>query len=267
MEQLPCDCLRTIFNFIKDKDYINATSISKYFRHVIKYNLKIMTEQYKLSKLTWAKHFYVFTNILYDYILINPHQIPNTIIEITFFDEFNTIFDKLYEFKHLKKINVGMFYCDTLTYKNFLNISNKQELVMTIITNKVFANLFNTYSQQLYYNIKTNWFSNNFKLKFDANYEWYERLQAIIKHTRDAYELDFTLINSINRSINKFDENEFYYYKGNVVLISNDYDNYVNFLKFHIDKILGYLIKLKSVVCEKNERIRIEFYGDGNKLQ
>ncbi len=266
MELLPCDCLGVIYSFIRDKDYINFTSTSKYFHSLIKYNLKIMTNQHKLSKLTWAKHFYFFTNILYDFILMNSAQIPSTITEITFFDEFHANFDELREFKHLKKIHIGMFYWD-LSYNNFPNILNKQELVMTIITNKVFACLFSTYPLQLYVNIKNNWFLNKFKQMFQLNYDMYKRFQTVIKHTNDIYQLDFNLMNSINRCINTMDENEIYYFKKDVLEISNDYPNYLKFLVFHIDLILEYLTKLKIMVCERNEKIRIEFYGEGDKLQ
>ncbi len=262
MELLPCDCLQIICYYIKDKDFVNFISISKYFRSLIKYNLKIMTNQHKLSKITEVKDIYVFTNILYDLVNFDITIIPNTIAEITFCDEFNEPFDELCNFKHLTKINVGMYYCKSLC-DNIVNLTNEKELVMTIITNKVLASLFR-YDTQSLYNKLNNGTIFCFKQIYDSSYNNYVRLQTAIK-INVTYQVDFMLHSSINNNINPTNEHELRYFKNSALEISDDYENFMEFLAFHIDKMLEYLMKLKFIICEKNEKIRYEFVASGDK--
>ncbi len=262
MDILPCDCLRIIFSFIKDKDFINFISTSKYFNFLIKYNLKIMTDQHKLSKIENVKNIYVFTNILYDFICFYPKRIPHTITEMMFHDNFyeenKVTNDELSKFKHIRKINFGMYYCKcNFIYDNILDETNKKELVMTLITNKVFSCYF---SRGREYDVLVNfWNIEGFKTTYTRVLCKYKALQTISKNTNSICKLSLNLTDSINGCINKRDENEFRYFKNNIVEISNDYDNYLNFLIFHIDKMLEYMIKFKNIVCEKYETIRIEF--------
>ncbi len=265
MELMPCDCLRIICSFIKDRDYINFISTSKYFHSLIKYNLKIMTGQHKLSKISNVKDTYVFTNILYDFICFYPERIPHTITEITFCDKFNeesyVTNNELYKFKHIRKINVGMYYCKcNFMYGDILDTINKKEFAMTIITNRVFGDNFMRPRQ--YDEIIASCYLKKFKRMYTQVFCRYQSLQMTIEFDNGIYLLGFDLINSINRCINKMDENEYCYYKKDTLGISNDYDNYKEFLVFHINLILEYLVKLKNMVCEKHEKIRIEFLED-----
>ncbi len=262
MDQLPCDCLRIIFNFVKDKDYINVTSTLKYFHSLIKYNLKIMTNQHSLSKINKVKDIYVFTNILYDFMCFYPQHIPQTIIKLTFCDNFlddNCVTsEQIYKFKHLRKINIGMYYCNCkFIHDNILDVVNKKELTMTLITNRVFRDIFPRSTS--HDKIIDDCFLRKFKRRYIENFDKYQSSQLLIENPNGIYQLTYGLIDSINRCINKENENEMCYSKKDIVGIANDYDNYYKFLVFHINKILEYLLKLKSMVCEKYEDIRLEF--------
>ncbi len=263
MERLPRDCLTIICNLINDKDYVNFTSISKYFRSLIKHNVKIMTNQHKLSKIIKVKNIFVFTNILYDYKNFDVTKIPHTITEITFCDEFNETFDKLCKFKYLTKINIGMYYHKSLC-DNMHNITNIKEIAIIIITNSVFANLFHCNPRYLYANINSGDFLNRFKTTYDIIYNRYITLQTRIKNNL-AYQIDFVLLRSINMNIDVTNEYELCYFKNNILEISEDYENYMSFLTFHIDKVLEYLTKLKFTVCENHEKIRRKFVASGDK--
>ncbi len=257
MELLPCDCLKTICNFIKDKDYINFVSSSKYFHSLIKYNLKIIKEQYKLSKIIEVKDIYVFTNILYDFMIFEPTQIPHTITEITFRHNFDQPIDELCEYQYLTKINIGMYYSDSkLLYDNFSGKINKKELVMTIITNRVFASLFNLDTRNLCNLLNANnCFLRKFKEIYSEYHDRYTGFQYYIKKVEDIWGLNDSWMIPINRCINIENEYELCYFKRDPLELINkgDFIDYLNFLKWHIDKILEYFVKLKNIMCDKYE--------------
>ncbi len=266
MELLPCDCLKIICEFIKDKDFINFISSSKYFRSLIKYNLKIMTEQYKISKIADVKNVYVFVNILYDLANFYVIRIPDTITEITFCDGFDGKLDELCNFKHLTKINIGMYYWNKISYDILPNIINKKEIAMTRITNNVFAKLFNFDTTQYYVKFD-NLFLDSFKQVYNMNYDRYKKEQTEIGTIIDTWDLDFNIVQLINKSINKPNNYEFCYYKKTINDMENDFDNYMELWKFHINKIMDYLIKLKNIICDKHEKIRNEFLEDTNCIK
>ncbi len=251
MEQLPCDCLRTIFNFIKDKDYINVISTSKYFRSLTKYNLKIMTDQYKLGKIIKVKNIFVFTNILYDYKNFDVTKIPHTITEITFCDEFNESFDKLCKFEHLTKINVGMYYYKSPSYDKFPDKINKHEILITIICNRVLSKLF-SFNEKLYDNLNNSLLLIGFEYLYNSNYTLYEKTQIQIKNNCEI--INCTIIFGISSSINVLNDYEVSYLKKNMDMIY-EYGNYINFVGEHVDKILEYLVKLKKTICDKHGNI------------
>ncbi len=266
MELLPCDCLKIICEFIKDKDFINFVSSSKYFHFLIKYNLKIMTEQYKISKISDVKNVYVFINILYDLANFYVIRIPDTITEITFCDGFDGKLDELCNFKHLTKINIGMYYWNKISYDILPNIINKKEIAMTRITNNVFAKLFNFDTTQYYVKFD-NLFLDSFKQVYNMNYNRYKKEQIEIGDIIYTWDLDFNIVQLINKSINKSNDYEFCYYKKTINDIENDFDNYMEFWKFHINKIMDYLIKLKNIICDKHEKIINEFLENTNHVK
>ncbi len=253
MELLPCDCLKLICNFIRDKDFIHLILSSKYLYSLIKYNLKIMTEQHKLSKMNNVKDIYVFTHILYDLTNFDHTKIPHTIIEITFCDEFNEKFNELCNFKNLNKINIGMHYSNKQLLNNFSDTINKKEIAKTMISNRVFMSLFNNVNNKL------DWFAINFKHMYDSAYNNYNELKTKIENAKIPAHLDFILVSTVNTYINKENKYEFHYYRKNIKQIIDGFDDYVEFLKFHIDMILKNLTKLKNTMCEKHENIRNEF--------
>ncbi len=263
MELLPHDCLQVICSFIRDREFINFASTSKYFNSLIKNNLKIMTNQHKLSKITNVKDIYIFTNILYDLVNFDFTQIPHIITEITFCDEFNETFDELANLKYLKKINIGMYYGKSLC-NNINNLTNQKELVMTIITNKVLKKLFNCDTTGLYVNLDDIYFLTSFRTIYSYSYNNYMALQEEIK-TNNVYQLDFITLMKINIIINTTNEHELRYFKNNFAEVSDDYENYMEFLTFHASKMLEYLVKLKFLICEKHENIRYDFVASGDK--
>ncbi len=274
MEFCPCDCLKIICESINDSDFINLILCSKYLYSLRKYNLKtIMTGKYKLSKIEHVKNMYVFTNIFYDFLKLDTSQIPNTIKEITFCDNFNETINELYDFKNLTKINIGMYYYNDELFCDMPNtITTKKELAMTIITNRVFGNMFNIDTRNLDNNINNKWFLNNFKRMYDSNYKKYKNMKVTVSEIRTVFDLrnfDFNFIHDINRCINKSNFREIYYFKRSMLELSKDNTEYFEFLEFHIDKILDYLIKLKNTICENHEKIRIDFFVEvkGDKVE
>ncbi len=264
MELCPCDCLKIICDSINDRDFINLLLSSKYLYSLQKYNLKIMMmEQHKLSKIENVKCMYVFTNIFYDFIKLDCILIPDKIREITFRDNFNETFNELYNFKHLTKINIGMYYYNDQLFCEMPNmIINKNELAMTVITNRVFANLFNIDINLLRNNFNNKWFLNNFKRMYDSNYGKYEKMRAMVKNIKNVYDLchfDVNYIYIINLCINKSNEYELYYFRKSMLELLEDSTGYFEFMEFHIEKILDYLIKLKNTICENHVKNRIEF--------
>ncbi len=255
MELLLYDCLGIICNFIKDKDFINFISTSKYFNSLIKYNLKIMTEQHKLSKIIRVKSIYIFTNILCENLNPKYASIPHTITEITFNDKFNGTLDGLCNFKYLTKINIGMHYCKKIFYDNFADTLNKKELAMTIISNKVFANMFNFDIKQLqiYINMYGIRVSDDLKQNCDLCFKLYKNAQmqlvSITKNTINKSMVLLNIINKINKSIDMSNNYESCYHK--IFISAVPYD-YIKFLEFHIDKILNYLIKIENIISGKS---------------
>jgi hypothetical protein len=259
MELLPCDCLRIICYDIDDKDFINLISSSKHlYSHRI-YKLKILINKYNLSEILCFNNIFVFSNIVYDLINFEPSIIPQTVIEITFLYDCNEKVNELCNFKHLTKINVGMYFCNhELFSDNISHMIDKKELAMTLITNRVFASLFNCGTNQLYNN-NTKWFILNFKRMYDSNYVKYKDLKNVLENFKTINQLNFSFVNTINSCINKSNYKELRYYKKNYVEIVNDIDEYMAFLVFHVDKILKYLIQFKKSLCEKHEKINCDF--------
>lgn len=148
MDKVPNDILRLIFNELDDIDFIKFLSVSKYFSKIDKYNLRTLTDQYKLSKIIGKP--YNFSNILYDLFEWNFELIPINIIKIEFIDEFNEDISELFKLKQLKVIKIGMFYTNAQLLENNLEAVNKVELVNTFICNKMFASELKTDIARLY---------------------------------------------------------------------------------------------------------------------
>ena len=136
METLPIDVLKLISVNINDRDFINLI-MTTHNAYNLK-NIKYLTNQYKLSSIINSHNNYIFTNIFYDFLEWNPNMITRSIEKITFIDEFNENFSELFNFKNIKYINIGIFYINESLLDNGINIVNKNELIMTFITNKLF---------------------------------------------------------------------------------------------------------------------------------
>lgn len=250
MELLPSDCLKIICKDISDKYFINLLITSKFMSSWRTHNLKVLDGCYKMSKIMNVINVFTFTNILYDYEYFDVGIIPKTIKKITFDDICDDKFDELFVFE-IEDVNVGMFYEN--------NCYGRDDMTMTIITNKVFSNLFNCSVNKLRANIKNGdmWFLLNFKRMWTSAYCKYYDYRVIWSSVYKEY-YDFRImdmIKKINSCINKANDYEYKFYRPN-----NTVPN-VEFLNFHIEKIMIYLDKIKKMVCDKYDKVKCEFMG------
>ncbi len=140
MENINTDILRLICSLINDKEFINLISSCTQLYNLRFCNLKHLINQYTLSNIGHVFNNYMFTDIFYDYLEWNPNLIPQTIEKITFIDEFNENIGELFTFKYIKHINLGIFYTnDNLLENNIDNFINRDDLIASIICNKIFV--------------------------------------------------------------------------------------------------------------------------------
>lgn len=159
MDLLPLDILKLINENICDVDFINLISASKTMYGLREYNLKILTEQYSISKIQHIIDTYTFRNIYYDLLEWNVQLIPTAIEKIKFIDEFNENFSELFDmakYKSLKHVDIGIFYVNGDIFNEEIpNTININELCMTLITNKIFIDWCKDDIERLH-NIKSN---------------------------------------------------------------------------------------------------------------
>ena len=252
MEILIVDILRVISTNISDNDFIHLVSTSEKLYNLRTSDLKVLTKQYDISKIISISKIYNFSDILYDLLEWRPDIIPSKIQKVTFIDEFNQNPSELFGFRHIKCINIGIFYTnDQLLKNNIPDTINKNELIATFITNKVFTCRSSVDIARLTetnLNKKFPMFLNELSIhkimcrysqkimiqRFNESYLYSDHIQNIV--SRINLHIDTT---------NQYESSLYFDNFGNVTI------TYFNFLMFYAKKMMENISKLEIKLLEK----------------
>lgn len=191
------------------------------------------------------------TNYVYDLNNWIPEKIPQTINQITFVGRFNENCKELFSFKNLT-INLCKYYTNYDLLKNDMtNIINKNELMMTIVTNNIYAKTMRIIRDKAQQTGDREKQAKNYYRCFDYEHEHcmlrFISLSYYIMgiSIEDFHKLDGAdtfynipgLLETINVNIDKSNEYESKLYFESFEQSTSEY---LIFLQFFVTKIVGY---------------------------
>jgi len=246
------DILRLICVDLTDIDFIKFISTSAQLYNLRTHKLKLLTKQYNISKIIEfdLNKMYNFSEIMYDILDWYPQSISPYVQKITFIDEFNQNISELLQFKYLKCINIGIFYTNNQLLENDIpDTINKNELIITSIVNKIFADelkqdieKFNEIDSNKSFPIYLN------KLSINAINSKRYRTMSITELNGQTIN-NSNLIKKINTYININNQHEIKYYCYDLKLASHEYLDFINF----------YNIKMKFNILQLKQKIFIKY--------
>lgn len=251
MSTLNIDIYVDIVKLISDKDFVHFICVSK--QHMLTLSrTKLLTNKYEISKIKHVIHVYSFTKCIYNLEKWDIKLIPHTLKNITFVRRFNENCKELFTFSDLT-INIGKYYINYDLLKNDVtNITNKNELIMTIVTNNIYTKIMRTIRE----NSKL---SKNYSFTFNYEHEHcmlsyivlYNYISGItidefnkLEH-RETFHNIPSLLKMFNDSIDMTNDYE-------SKLYFNDFKNstteYLTFLQFFTAKIVSYFKHARRMI-------------------
>ena len=242
------DILRLICIDLTDVDFIKFISVSSHLYNLRTHNLKLLTNQYNISKIIEfdLNKMYNFSEIAYDILEWYPKSIPPHVQKITFIDEFNQNISELLQFKYLKCINIGIFYTNNQLLDNDIpDTINKNELIMISIVNKVFVDQLKSDIEKLSDIVSNKEFPIYLnRLSCNAIHRKCYGNMSITELNKQTLASN-SLIRKINEYINTNNQYEMKFYCHDLTIATQEYLDFINF----------YITRMKFNICHLKDKI------------